>query len=124
MEKRGSASFMSSIFVKSKHIPSSPRKMLLIADLVRNKEVVGSLNYLRNAPQKSSRIVYKIVSGAYKQLLNANRDDTSFPTKRVYIDLIKVDKGTIRKKLSFRAKGRADTIRQRKCHLTLSLSAK
>ena len=65
--------------------------MLLIADLVRNKEVISSLNYLKNAPQKSSRIVYKVVSGAYKQLLNANKEDADFPGKKIYIDLIKID---------------------------------
>lgn len=115
---------MNSLIVKSKHIAISPRKMLLVADLVRNKEVTSSLCYLKNAPQKSSRIIFKILQGAYRQLLNNNKEFKNFSEKKVYVDMIKVDKGIIRKKVFFRAKGRADTIRQRKCHLTILLLAK
>lgn len=115
---------MNSLLIKSKQISISPRKMLLVADLIRNKEVVPSLYYLQNAPQKSSRIIFKILQSAYKQLLNNNKEDEDFLNKIIFIDTIKIDKGIIRKKIFFRAKGRADTIKQRKCHLTISLSAK
>lgn len=115
---------MDSLLVKSHQISISPRKMLLIAELIRNKDVVPSLYYLQNAPQKSSRIIYKVLNGAYKQLINSNKDDESFFNKRVYINLIKVDKGTTIKKIFIRAKGRADMTKRRKCHLTLSLFAK
>lgn len=115
---------MNSLLLKSKQISISPRKMLLVADLIRNKEIVPSLYYLQNASQKSSRIFFKILQGAYKQLLNNNKEDVNFLDKKIYIDMVKVDKGTIRKKIFFRAKGRADTIKQRKCHVTLSLLAK
>ena len=115
---------MNNLFVKSKNVSSSPRKMLLIAELVRNKEVISSLQKLKNAPQKASRIIYKIIHGAYKQFLNNNRNSEDLVYKNVYIDCIKIDKGVVRKKIFFRAKGRSDTVRQRKCHVTLSLLAK
>lgn len=98
--------------------------MLLVAELIRNKDVVSSLYYLQNAPQKSSKIIYKILNGAYKQLINNNKENQEFLAKVVYINLIKVDKGTTIKKIFIRAKGRADMTKRRKCHLTLSLLAK
>jgi large subunit ribosomal protein L22 len=115
---------MDSLLVKSHQISISPRKMLLITELIRNKDIISSLYYLQSAPQKSSRIIYKILNGAYKQLINDNKNNEDFFNKVVYISLIKVDKGKTTKKIFIRAKGRADMTKRRKCHLTISLSAK
>ena len=94
--------------------------MRLVVNLVRRKEINYSLNTLRFLPQKGARILHKILQGAAKQV-----DKKSEKEKKIfYISQIKVDQGSIRKKLIMRAKGSANTLRQPTSHLFLCLSPK
>lgn len=117
---------MKSFKFVSKNISIAPRKMLIAANVLKSKEVNYSLENLKLSinNNKSIRIIYKLIKGYYKQIVNNQKDNSSFEKSKVFIDCIKVDRGIIRKKIFFRAKGRADTVKNRMTNLTVSFIAK
>ncbi|CAJ0909893.1 5189_t:CDS:10 [Entrophospora sp. SA101] len=98
----------------------SPQKLRPVANLVRRKEIDYSLNTLHFLPHKGARILHKILQGAIKQIKKRDKKEKAV----FYISQIRVDQGSIRKKMIFRAKGSANTLRQTTSHLFLCLSPK
>ena len=95
----------------------SPRKVRLIMDQVRGKQVEEALNMLNFAPQKGARILKKLISSAVANAgQNAGVDVDSLYIKRVY-----GDEGPMLKRWRPRAQGRATRIRKRTSHLTVIL---
>lgn len=117
---------MKSFKIINKNLPISPRKMLIVANTIRKEDVLVSLENMSLSlnNNKSIRVMHKILKSCYKQFVNYNKDKDNFESKKVIIESVKIDKGIIRKKIFFRAKGRADTIRNRKSNVTISLIAK
>ena len=111
--------------ITSKNVSISPRKMFIIANILRKKEIKVSLENLELSynNNKSIRIIHKILKSTYKQFLDKNKDKENFEKKSVFINSLKIDTGIVRKKIFFRAKGRADTIKNRKSNITVSLVA-
>jgi large subunit ribosomal protein L22 len=98
----------------------SPRKMRVVANMVRGENVQTALNMLRFMPKKAAGIIVKAVESA-----TANADDKSggeVDLDALRIKTIFVDGGPVIKRWMPRAMGRANRINHRTSHLTVVLS--
>jgi len=103
-----------------RNIQMSPRKMRVVANMVRGEHVEQALASLRLTPKKAARIITKAVVSAA-----ANADDKSggeVDMDALRIQTIFVDGGPIIKRWMPRAMGRANRINHRTSHLTVVVS--
>jgi large subunit ribosomal protein L22 len=109
-------------FAKLNNCPTSPRKMRLVADLVRGEKVEKALNILKFSQKEASRRLEKLVLSAVSnwQLKNENTD---VEAASLFIKEIRVDGGTMLKRLRPAPQGRAHRIRKRSNHVTIVLGA-
>ena len=93
----------------------SPRKVRLVVDQIRGKEVEAALNILKFTPKRSATIVTKVLRTAI-----ANAETTqSVDVDRLYVKRVTVDEGGMWKRFMPRAQGRATRIRKRLSHITI-----
>ncbi len=109
-------------FAKLNNCPTSPRKMRLMADLVRGKHVEQALSLLRFSAKESSRRLEKLVLSAVANW-QAKNEDADVEKAGLYIKEIRVDSGSMLKRLRPAPQGRAHRIRKRSNHVTLVLGA-
>lgn len=103
-----------------KHIRMSPRKMRLIADLVRGKNVNDALVILRFNPKHAAKEAEFVLRSAISNLNNkAMEIGERFHESNVFIKTIKVDNGPFFKRILPAPYGRAFKIRKRSNHLTI-----
>ena len=96
----------------------SAQKVRLVADQVRGKGVEEALNVLTYSNKKAAQIVKKILDSAIANAENNEGADVDELT----ISSIFVDEGMTMKRLRPRAKGRADRILKRSCHITVKVA--
>jgi|TARA_B110000977_G_scaffold91861_1_gene121809 large subunit ribosomal protein L22 len=96
----------------------SAQKVRLVADQVRGKEVEVALDILEFSNKKAADIVKKILNSA---IANAEHNEGA-DVDELKISTIFVDEGRVLKRLRPRAKGRADRILKRSCHITVKVS--
>ncbi|TET93029.1 MAG: 50S ribosomal protein L22 [Desulfobacteraceae bacterium] len=104
----------------AKFVRISPRKIRLVMDQVRGKQVGEALNMLSFAPQRGARILKKLVNSA---IANAEQN-TGVDVDSLYIMRVYADEGPTLKRWRPRAQGRATPIRKRTSHLTVVLNEK
>ena len=109
-------------FAKLNNCPTSPRKMRLVADLIRGKQIETALAILRFNPKEASRRLEKLLLSAIANW-EAKNEDASIEDADLYVKEIRVDSGTMLKRLRPAPQGRAHRIRKRSNHVTLVLSA-
>jgi large subunit ribosomal protein L22 len=102
-----------------KNYRQSPRKVRLLADLVRGKKVSDALNALRFIDKRAAEPFAKVLRAA-----EANAKVAGADTSRLIISKVAVDKGTIIKRYMPRARGSASPIRKRNSHITVELGLK
>jgi len=102
----------------AKRLRVSPRKARLVVDLVRGKPVGEALDLLSFSTQKSAGLVRKVVESA---IANAE-DKEGADIDELTIAAIYVDKGVTMKRIRPRAKGRANRIFKRSCHVTVTVT--
>jgi len=107
---------------KLNNIPSSPRKMRLLADLIRGEKVDKALNVLKFSPKHSSRELEKLVLSAIANWENKNPDE-SVEDAELYIKEIAVNGGKMLKRLQTAPQGRAYRIRKRSNHVSLIIDS-
>lgn len=109
-------------FAKLNNCPTSPRKMRLVADLVRGKKVENALNILKfNTKEASGRIEKLLLSAiANWQAKNA---EASIEEAELFVKEIRVDGGAMLKRLRPAPQGRAHRIRKRSNHVTIVLGS-
>ncbi len=105
----------------ARYIRIAPRKMVLVADLVRGKKVNEALNILHYTPKRSSLVIEKTVRSALANLMN-NENAKNINVDDAVIKEIRVNEGTTWKRWSPRAMGRATRIRKRTSYLHVTLS--
>ena len=110
-------------FAKLNNCPTSPRKMRLVADMVRGTNVERALQLLKFSNKEASRKVEKLVLSAVANW-EAKNEDASIEDANLFIKEIKVDSGTMLKRLRPAPQGRAHRIRKRSNHVTVVLGAK
>jgi len=99
--------------------PSSPRKMRLVADLVRGEEVVKASNILQFHKQASSNKLEKLLWSAVANF--EEKSGENWENAGLFVKEIKVDSARMLKRIKPRAQGRANRIRKRSNHVTLVL---
>lgn len=96
----------------------SAQKVRLVADQVRGKGVEDALDLLAYSNKKAAHIIKKILDSAIANAENNEGADVDELT----ISSIFVDEGMTMKRLRPRAKGRADRILKRSCHITVKVA--
>ena len=110
-------------FAKLNNCPTSPRKMRLVADLVRGKKAEQALQILRFSPKEASRRLEKLLLSAIANW-QAKNAEASIEEAGLFVKTICVDSAGMLKRLRPAPQGRAHRIRKRSNHVTLELGSK
>lgn len=102
-----------------KNYRQSPRKVRLIADLVRGKETGKALETLKFVNKRAALPFSKLILSAV-----ANARTQGIQTTGLIVKSVAVDKGTVMKRFMPRARGSAARINKRSSHITLELGTK
>lgn len=103
--------------------PTSPRKMRLVADLVRGEEVEKALAILKFNTKEASRRLEKLLLSAIANW-QAKNEDADVESAELFVKEIRVDGGRMLKRLRPAPQGRAHRIRKRSNHVTLVLGSR
>ena len=109
-------------FAKLNNCPSSPRKMRLVADLIRGQNIDKALSILRFSPKESSSKLEKLLLSAISNWQSKNKDG-DIEKAGLFVKEIRVDGGKMLKRLRPAPQGRGHRIRKRSNHVTLVLGA-
>lgn len=96
----------------------SPQKARLVADQVRGLPVERALETLQFSPKKAAHLVKKVLESA---IANAEHNDGA-DVDELKVKTIFVNQAPVMKRIKPRAKGRADRILKRSCHITVTVS--
>lgn len=110
-------------FAKLNGCPSAPRKMRLVADLIRGKSANEALEILKFNSKQASESMEKVLLSAIDNWQQKN-EDKDVEDAGLFVSELRVDQGGMLKRLRPRAQGRANRIRKRMNHITLTLGAK
>lgn len=105
---------------KLNNVPTSPRKMRKVADVIRGENVLQALNMLKFMPQDAARRLEKLVLSGIANW-QAKNEDKSADEENLIIKEISVDSGRMLKRLRPAPQGRAHRIRKRSNHVTIIL---
>lgn len=106
------------VIAKARHIRMSPQKVRVVVDSIRGKSVAEALDVLAFSQRKAALAVRKTLESAIANAEhNASADVDELKVARAF-----VDEGRTLKRLRPRARGRADRILKRSCHITVSVS--
>lgn len=102
-----------------KNYRQSPRKVRLVADLIRKKNVKEALVILDFLAKKAGFPIRKLLLGAI-----ANAKQKGISKQDLFIDKLEVNKGIVMKRMMPRAMGKGSRINKRTSHISLSLAEK
>ena len=97
----------------AKHVRIAPRKIRIVADLVRGKNVSEAMAILKFTPKVGSKVVEKVIRSAAANAEN----NFNMERKKLYITKIWANQGPTLKRFMPRAQGRATAIRKRTSHI-------
>lgn len=106
-----------------RNCPTSPRKMRIVADLVRGKDVNSALSILKHSPQIAAKYLYKLVLSGISNW-QAKNEGKRVEESGLYIKDIYVDSARILKRIQPAPQGRAHRIRKRSNHVTLFVDSR
>ena len=106
------------VAAKLRHARISAQKCRLVADQVRGLPVDKALDCLRYSNKKAAAMVRKVLESA---IANAEHNE-GLDIDELKVSTICVDEGPTMKRFSARAKGRANQILKRTCHITVKVS--
>ena len=109
-------------FAKLNNVPTSPRKMRLLADLIRGMEVTKALGVLKYSQKEASNKLEKLLSSAianWEQKTSQKAEDA-----QLYVKTVFVDEGRTLKRLRPAPQGRGYRIRKRSNHVTIAVDTK
>lgn len=109
-------------FAILRNCPISPRKMRLVADLVRDKEVNKALDILKFTQMNASKYLEKLLLSAISNWQNKN-EGVRIEDSHLFVSEIKVDQGRTLKRFRPAPQGRAHRIRKRSDHVTVILES-
>ena len=120
-EKRKEA-LKTQYFAKLQNVPSSPRKMRYVVDMVRGMEVNRALGTLKFSKKAASEVLEKLLRSAIANWEQKN--DRKAEDGELYITMIFVDEGVTLKRMRPAPQGRGYRIRKRSNHVTLFVGTK
>lgn len=109
-------------FAKLNNCPTSPRKMRLVADLLRGEKVEKALNILKFSSKEASNRLEKLLLSAVANW-QAKNEDADIEEANLFVQEIRVDGGSMLKRLRPAPQGRAHRIRKRSNHVTIVVGA-
>ncbi len=109
-------------FAKLNDVPTSPRKMRYVADMIRGMEVNKALSVLKFSSKEASARMEKLLKSAIAnyEVKTESRADSA----ELFVSEVFVDSATMLKRIKPGAQGRANRIRKRSNHVTLYVDAK
>ena len=110
-------------FAKLNKSPIAPRKMRLVADLIRGMEVNKALNILQHNAKDASTSLEKLLRSAVANWEQKN-EDKSIEEETLFVSEIQVGGGAMLKRIQPAPQGRAHRIRKRSNHVTIVVDAK
>jgi large subunit ribosomal protein L22 len=110
-------------FAILRNCPSSPRKMRLVADLIRGVEVDKALDILKYSSKAASNDVEKLLLSAVANW-QAKHESVRIEDANLYVKEIYVDSGRVLKRIKPAPQGRGYRIRKRSNHVTLVVDSK
>ena len=108
---------MNEVQARLKGARLSAQKARLVADQIRGKHVEEALNTLAFSTKKAAHIMKKVLESS---IANAEHNDGA-DVDTLRVTTVFVDEGTTLKRIMPRAKGRADRISKRTCHITVKV---
>ena len=112
----------SKYFAKLNNCPTSPRKMRMVVDLIRGKEIYAALNILKFNTRHPAKRLEKLLTSAianFEQKTGGRPDENS-----LYVTSVMVDSALMAKRMLPAPQGRAYRLRKRSNHVTLFIGAK
>lgn len=109
-------------FAKLNNCPTSPRKMRLMADLVRGEKAETALSILKFSSKEASRRLEKLLLSAIANW-QAKNEGASIEDADLFVKEIRVDGGAMLKRLRPAPQGRAHRIRKRSNHVTVVIGS-
>jgi len=110
-------------FAKLNNCPTSPRKMRLVADLVRGKDIMTAINYLKFNPKTASKDLEKLLFSAISNWEQKNEGQDPYSAD-LYVKEVSVDGGRMLKRIQAAPQGRAHRVRKRSNHVTVVIDSK
>lgn len=110
-------------FASLNNCPTSPRKMRLVADMIRGKDVDKALSLLRFTKKEASDRLEKLLLSAIANWQSKN-DGLKVEDSQLFVKSITVDGGRQLKRLRPAPQGRANRIRKRSNHVTIFVDSK
>lgn len=111
-------------YAKLNNCPTSPRKMRLVADLIRGVEVGRALDILKYTKKEAALRLEKLLKSAIKNWESKNEDAKDLEEGKLCVKEIFVDGGRILRRIQPAPQGRAHRIRKRSNHVTIILDTK
>lgn len=105
----------------SKFLIASPTKVRPVARVINRKSYTEAMAILANMPQKGASLLSSTLKSAAANALNQN---SKLDEDMLYVKEIRVDEGPRLKRVWFRARGRADQLLKRMCHITVIVDEK
>ncbi|HSO78233.1 MAG TPA: 50S ribosomal protein L22 [Bacteroidales bacterium] len=106
-----------------RNVPTSPRKMRLVTELIRGQEVNKALDILKFSTKEASRRVEKLLLSAIANW-QAKNEGQRLEESNLFVKEVKVDGGRILRRIRPAPQGRAYRVRKRSNHITLVLGSK
>jgi len=106
------------VVAKLRYLRIAPRKVRLVADLIRGKSIEEAQTILRFTVKKASQPILKLL----KQATSNAKNNFQLDESNLYISKITVDEGPKYKRWRARARGRAAEIQKKTSHVTLCLN--
>ena len=107
---------------KLRNVPTSPRKMRLVADLIRGQRVSRALGLLKYQPQAGAAVMQKVLLSAVANWQQKN-EDINIEDADLFVKTIFVDGGPVLKRLRPAPQGRGHRIRKRSNHITIVIDS-
>jgi large subunit ribosomal protein L22 len=117
-DARKEAAKTGAVVAKLKDVPTSPRKMRLVADIIRGERVSKALNILKYESKVGAAKLEKLLLSAISNWQGKN-EDKKLEEADLFVKDIWVDGGRILKRLRPAPQGRAHRIRKRSNHITI-----
>ncbi len=105
----------------TKFLIASPTKVRPVANVIKRKSCSEAAAILETMPQKGARLISGTLKSAVANALNKNKQ---LDEDMLYIKEIRIDEGPRLKRVWFRARGRADQLLRRMCHITVVVDEK
>ncbi|MBA2711738.1 MAG: 50S ribosomal protein L22 [Tatlockia sp.] len=106
------------VIAKLRNAPLSAQKGRLVADMIRKMDVSKAVDVLKYTPKKGAQLMLKLLESAMANAENNNGADID----ELKVGVVFVDEAATLKRISPRAKGRANRICKRTCHITIKVS--